>query len=70
MKALLAYWLIGCFILGGVMAVLMKECPNDTHKVDASAIVAVAIWPAFIVTAVSLSWTDYKPKPTQCSVLP
>jgi hypothetical protein len=57
MKAILIYWIIGCFVIGPAIAGRMNDCPND--KVEATTIVSmVAVWPVALIAAIGLKSPD------------
>lgn len=48
MRTLLICWIIGCWIVGLALGVNWRDCPKD-EVVMPDAVMAVAVWPVFIV---------------------
>lgn len=70
MRIAFVYWLVGCLIVGNVMAFSVKRCPNNFWDTSlySQALIGVAIWPAFLMAAYILKDTDLPAEP--CKVRP
>lgn len=62
MKMLLAYWVIGCIVVGPAIGSNMNDCPQ-AKVLWPDMVAAVAIWPGVLAAAIAL-----KPGPkTSCT---
>lgn len=47
-----AYWIMGCLIVGTVIGIGMRDCPDDPPLLNSfESIAAIAEWPAILVAA-------------------
>lgn len=53
MKSVVAYWLIGCFLVGFGAGLHVKRCPYETRISAQETFFSALIWPAGLIYAMS-----------------
>lgn len=52
MKYLLAWWLVGCLLVGAQLGYREKACPNEQHQTPSDLVQRVAVFPVYAVWSI------------------